>query len=68
MRWVKLFLKFYWPGNTKIYALIAESYVFISEIAQRFAQLSDQAKQLWPSKQRTQFFRENKMRQINFYP
>ena len=37
MRWVKLFLKFYWPGNTKIYALIAESYVFISEIAQRFA-------------------------------
>ena len=27
----KLFLNFHWPGNTKIYAFIAESYVFITE-------------------------------------
>ena len=41
MKYVKLFLEFHWPGNTQIYAFIAESYVFIY-IAQRFAQLRDQ--------------------------
>ena len=28
---VKLFLKYHWPGNTTIYAFIAESYVSLTE-------------------------------------
>ena len=28
---VKLFLKYHWPGNTTIYAFIAESYVYLTE-------------------------------------
>ena len=57
MKYVKLFWGFHWPGNTQIYASIAESmFLFLRKfyIAQHFAQLR------LGTKQRTQFFRENK--------